>query len=738
MNPKHQGLAILFLLSSFFYTISVSAQSRETAPNNLTPEQQLETLPHDSSRIRPLFIIANSYLYSDSTKTLRYLKEGLELARKFNRQNAICTFLLLWAEVYNAQGKFDAALPILEQAHEVAVRNHNANLIATYEQLRGVICNETGDYPGAIAHDIEYIKQGEAVKDTQMIMIGLANVCVAYQNEKNNDKTVEYARKILEYPYSPRNALSVSKALEMIASVYIEQHKYTQAQDSLKKAFQLYAAEKNENGMAIIYTSLAACYPNDPYHNLEYALPAQELWEKLGPDNGYAISNLGNLGAVYTNLARIKLGLLKDSSTFATVAGPGNPQSAAARALYEAAKLNATALKAKAGAYYLQALDRATKTSNREVLVQISDSLSSLEALDGRYKDAYFHLKQHQILYDSVYSQDNKNHVAGIEADYKVELSDKQLQLNKLELSSQIKIKWLLISSLSLTLLVLGLIFWQSRLRKKNNASLSALNKELNETNLKLNEANSRLEDANSQLEAANRVKTQFFAILNHDLRRPVASLITLLNLHQQDPEVFDEQVVKARTGQLTQAAEDLLETMEDLLIWSKGQMERFRPNMKPVLVASLFADVEKKFASEKVSMTFDQPAGLSIISDRDFTQTILRNLTGNAVKALTKHFGGTESNATPHPYPGKIAWKAWEDPEGVRMSIIDNGPGATPEQLNPLFDEEAVVGLGSGLGLHIIRDMAKAIGCEIESFSPQEGGLGIRLLWPREDATQL
>ncbi len=47
-------------------------------------------------------------------------------------------------------------------------------------------------------------------------------------------------------------------------------------------------------------------------------------------------------------------------------------------------------------------------------------------------------------------------------------------------------------------------------------------------------------------------------------------------------------------------------------------------------------------------------------------------------------------------------------------LSISDNGPGAPVEQLKALYDENVSSGAKHGLGLHIIRDLAKAIHCTI------------------------
>jgi signal transduction histidine kinase len=708
MKPNLKGLIVLsvLFLSNF---IARAQPSDSTVP---TPEQRLAALPNDSSRIRPLFLIARSYQFSDSAKAIAYIKQGLALARKYNRDKSICNFQELWAEVYVAQGSFDAAKPLLEAAYKLALQTHNDYMIANYQELTGEICMQQGDYPGAIEHNMSYLHYGEEVKDTQTILVGLVNICEVYQSEKNNAKTVEYANRILQYPYNPRNVIAVTKALEMVATVDLKEQRTGPARDSLQKALRLYAEDKNDNGMAIIYSVLASSYPADPYYKLKYALRAQELWDRVGPNNDYAVSNLVNLGAVYTLLLRARISGAKETITAPLLDSLDAVRNGAIATLLEARKLTPAALTARARAYYNTALDRAAKVSDREGLMQATDSLALLDALDGRYKEAFDLLQEHVRLSDSVFSQENKNRLAGIEADYKVALTDKQLQINKLALSDQIKQKWLLISMLCLVLFILLLIFRQSRLRQKNNAVL----------------------------EEANRVKNQFFGILNHDLRSPVASLITLLRLRQREPEMIDQQAVEARTNHITNTAEQLLETMEDLLIWSKGQMEQFQPKVKPVAVTQLFSDIEKKFSGQGVTLQFETPPDAMLMTDIDFAKTILRNLTGNALKALQQNAGVAATPATAAPAPGTvppaaapanigtIRWKAWLERDAVWLSITDNGPGATTAQLNALFDENAPIGIRSGLGLHIVRDMARAIGCNIQTVSPAEGGLEVKL----------
>ncbi|RYE09483.1 MAG: efflux RND transporter periplasmic adaptor subunit, partial [Sphingobacteriales bacterium] len=60
------------------------------------------------------------------------------------------------------------------------------------------------------------------------------------------------------------------------------------------------------------------------------------------------------------------------------------------------------------------------------------------------------------------------------------------------------------------------------------------------------------------------------------------------------------------------------------------------------------------------------------------------------------------------------ITLSANKEGDDVILTIADNGPGATNEQLKALYDDTAAIHTKNGLVLHIIRDLAKAINCTI------------------------
>jgi signal transduction histidine kinase len=150
-------------------------------------------------------------------------------------------------------------------------------------------------------------------------------------------------------------------------------------------------------------------------------------------------------------------------------------------------------------------------------------------------------------------------------------------------------------------------------------------------------------------------------------------------------------------------SSENLLQSIEDLLAWSKSQMENFSPQLQDVAVSSLFSDTKNRFLSfDKVSLVFENAQNIHLHTDQNYLKTILRNLTGNAIKAL-RHI----ENPT-------IVWKAWHENGSTYISVTDNGPRVNDDQLKALYNDTEVVGIQSGLGLHLIRDFAKAINCKI------------------------
>ncbi|RYF91048.1 MAG: HAMP domain-containing histidine kinase, partial [Chitinophagaceae bacterium] len=116
-------------------------------------------------------------------------------------------------------------------------------------------------------------------------------------------------------------------------------------------------------------------------------------------------------------------------------------------------------------------------------------------------------------------------------------------------------------------------------------------------------------------------------------------------------------------------------------------------------------------YSTQHVNFVFENKENIVLDTDENFLLTIMRNLTGNAAKALL------------HTTDATIVWKAILQDGKPVLSITDNGPGIETGELKALYYEKEITGIKSGLGLHLIRDMAKAIDCTIDIKSEKDKG---------------
>jgi len=337
-------------------------------------------------------------------------------------------------------------------------------------------------------------------------------------------------------------------------------------------------------------------------------------------------------------------------------------------------------------------------TYDKESYVNINKKLSQSYGALGLWKEAYKFNEIYSQANDEMMLESAKQNIANAEARFQNKAKGQEIKnlsaqntIKNIQIADAKKQRIFLISGLVLVGIILLLLFKQSQSRKKTNQKLQLLNAELDE---------------------ANKTKARFFAILNHDLRSPVSNLIHFLHLQKENPELIDEETATRMQAKVTTGAENLLSSMEDILLWSKGQMENFTPHPQKIAVEILFEETQKHFSSnENIQLLFENPENIILNTDENYLKTIIRNLTGNAIKALDK-----TSN-------GKIIWKAWQENNQNYLSITDNGTGGSQEKFKALYDGSEVIGIKSGLGLHLIRDLATAINCKIEVCS--KSGLG-------------
>ncbi|OQP58747.1 tetratricopeptide repeat protein [Niastella populi] len=656
---------LIFLILSGFTT---HAQDQAYIDSLLV---QLGNAKEDTFKTRLLFRITESYTPVDPNEAMRYAELGMEHAKKMKWKKGIAAFHISIGNNLSNKGNYEQALEHYQQALALNIEIENSKGRVTALLNIGAVYFDQRDYTRATEHYFRSLKIAEVIDDSSLIALNYVNIAKVYFGQSNFSKALNYGNKALQLYETLPDELGMATALEVIGNIYNGQKDFEKAEERYLKALKIYEDAGNLLNIAVMYSQLGVASSTNYRKAITYELKAQAIWDTLSPAYPIAITNTGNLGVAYLDIARYDT-LHKVQRDLLI---PDNKQ----------------ALLQKAGTYLRRAIALGNETGDKENAAYFTGVLAEAHFEMGRYKEAYSNLKTYHHLYDSIFSQENKNNIAAIEGERELAIKDKEIAIGKLALDNQKKQRLFLIACICLLIIIGALLYLQNRTRKKTNTTLLMLNNRLDE---------------------ANKIKTKFFSILSHDLRSPVSNLINFLHLQREAPDLVDKQTAETYTQKITGAAEHLLETMEGLLLWCKGQMENFKPQIKKVPVSELFADIEKHFGATKgVHLSFHYSPDLYVSTDEHYLKTIMRNLTGNAIKAVENR-----NNAA-------IEWKAWEKDGNKYLSVTDNGSGATPQQLEALFNESSPVGIKNGLGLHLVRDLAKTIACNISvNTAPGKG----------------
>jgi signal transduction histidine kinase len=224
-----------------------------------------------------------------------------------------------------------------------------------------------------------------------------------------------------------------------------------------------------------------------------------------------------------------------------------------------------------------------------------------------------------------------------------------------------------------------------------------------------IEKANESLYRAKQQAEAASSLKSSVLISVTHDLLQPLnAARLTLSTLAEMISSKNGTALVEQVDRSLL-TLEDLLRSLLDIAKLDAGAL---RPDVRPILIASLFAPLLEEFAPEAAKRGLSLrivPSSLAVVSDAMMLRRILQNLLANALR---------------YTRTGGVVMGCRLRANRVRIQISDTGPGIPQAQQEAIFIEfqrgETSIGdlAGFGLGLSIVRRFAGVLGHSIQLAS--------------------
>ena len=681
-------MRFLFL---FFINLTVFAQQEPNLVSYQNPNEKLKAWLKYSNEVLDA---------EDYPKLLIVAQKGIDLSK--NQLAYKSRFYFLKGNAYefnnnqtkNALANYEIALQYAQKARHL--KNETSILMRLNYAYYAL--NETSKRKELVT----YIKQVlDTTKSTYTKSVLYGSLGEYYLDNAQYETFIDYQLKAINYKKLLKKTIAndetIGVSYSQIAAAYTKMKQFNKAIEYLNYARPYIKTSPYISAFSCNYYLQCFVPLKNPdsiqkYYTLIYTYPSKKdsLFLNLSFANRSVSEYYANEGQTNTAFSYAKKAvLLGKKSNDQDIIMEAN--AVMGRVLYEKGEY-------KKAIEILKNASKNALTYDKESFVNINKKLSQSYAALGLWKEAFYYNEIYTKHNDEMMQESAKQNIANAEARYQNKTKGQEIKnlstqnkLKNIQIADARKQRVYLISGLILVGIILILLFKQSRNRKKTNEKLQLLNQELDE---------------------ANKIKARFFSILNHDLRSPVSNLIHFLHLQKESPELIDEATALRMQTKVITGAENLLSSMEDILLWSKGQMENFKPHFKEVSIAVVFEEMKNHFSGvENIGILFEDQNNIILNTDENYLKTIIRNLTGNAIKALEK----TENR--------KIIWKAWQENEAQYLSISDNGPGGTQEQFKALYDDSEVIGIKSGLGLHLIRDLATAINCKIEVSSKPESG---------------
>ncbi|MDD2793602.1 MAG: tetratricopeptide repeat-containing sensor histidine kinase [Sediminibacterium sp.] len=335
-------------------------------------------------------------------------------------------------------------------------------------------------------------------------------------------------------------------------------------------------------------------------------------------------------------------------------------------------------------------------------------------------EEAYKNL-QHYFAEKEAYDAANKS-VYEIDINKQLDIFERQRALQQAESNNKLKQVYLILFVVLLISVIFGAgILWYNWHQSRKNV------KQLQLLNQKINEQNDHLEITVSELGKNAREKDNILKLVAHDLRTPVASIPTLVQL------IFDEKDENQKTELLQvirSSCNSSLNLINDIL--STSTLSSKPMEKQNISIEAFIQDCENlvkvKVSEKKQKLIINNTAGNGIIRiDAEKMKRVISNLITNAVKFSPK--GST------------ITYSIQRNNNNLLLSVSDQGMGIPAEIQSLVFDlntsakRKGTDGEKSyGLGLYICRQIVATHGGKIWLESEENEGTTFFIELPLEE----
>jgi two-component system, sensor histidine kinase and response regulator len=230
----------------------------------------------------------------------------------------------------------------------------------------------------------------------------------------------------------------------------------------------------------------------------------------------------------------------------------------------------------------------------------------------------------------------------------------------------------------------------------------------------------------NRELTYANLQKDKIIAIISHDLKNPLLSILQSLELINTYDD-FSKEEISYLHEELYHSTKRTHRLLEDILEWSTLELKNKASKVKSIDLKSLFSDtfgIMHTIARQKgLELQVEYLSNPEIQIETDRLLLILRNLIQNSIK-FTKEGGMVKVTISQNEIEALI-------------EVKDTGIGIPPDKIKQLFELEVKPTFGTanekgtGMGLYLCYQNANKLGGKLEVESTLGKGTTFSLAVP-------
>ena len=213
-------------------------------------------------------------------------------------------------------------------------------------------------------------------------------------------------------------------------------------------------------------------------------------------------------------------------------------------------------------------------------------------------------------------------------------------------------------------------------------------------------------------LQEKDQRKDQFLATLAHELRNPLAPILTGLEViricDNRDMRERMRNIIEEQSKQLVRLVDDLLDVGR--ITTGKLQLDKTELDLATI-VHTAVATTAPAFEAARHELVVDLPEAPIIVEvDRTRLAQVLTNLLTNAARYT--------------PTGGLVTLTAHVEDEEAVITVTDNGVGIAPEMLERVFDMfvQGSRGEGLGIGLSLVKSLVELHGGSVCARSEGQG----------------